>query len=146
MKRMLFATMVVSAVFVMASFSTQGFSQPLPDDIEIVEASASVAPKQAAFIGKWTGKWGGSLATILVVEEITDEGDVFFVYSWGKGRNFEPGFNRGVAKFKGDKLTFGTTAKFQFSLRKDGTMRGRRTAGGGTVTVKLKRVEEGGPL
>lgn len=142
MKRMLGATAVLSAVFVIATLSPQGFSQPLPDDIKIVKASASVAPEKAAFIGKWTGNWGGSnLPTILLVEGISDEGEVSVVYAWGNAYRVTPGFSRPEAKFKGDKLTWGTRPKFEFVLLDDGTMRGKRI-GGGTVIAKLKRAEE----
>lgn len=64
------------------------------------------------------------------------------MYAWGEYVTEEPGFVRRVAEFKGDKLIWAWgDAKFEFFIRGDGTMRGRRRQGGGVLIATLKRSE-----
>ena len=59
---------------------------PLPERIRIVPPDRRVAPKLAAFSGKWFGTWEGDakLEFILVVEAI-DPPHALVIVAWGNG-------------------------------------------------------------
>ena len=150
MKRTQIATMAFGTVLVVATSSAQVFSQPLPDNIRIVKPSASLSPEKAAFIGKWAGKWTSIGRTgdpgqpiLLVIEEIRDNGNVRLVYSWGRNTQnsfSKPGFGRPNVKFVGDKLAFSPQGnQHEFSVRADGTMRGKRSLPGGVFEATLTK-------
>jgi hypothetical protein len=105
----------VTVVFTMSFFSCALYPKPsaeelakipLPTDIHIVTPPADLPREIAAFSGKWTGKWDGVLASVLIVEEINDteakiilcQGNYSGPEGIGVGEAIEPGCRRILAK------------------------------------------------
>jgi len=107
---------------------------PLPDTIQLnmAPANPSLPSELAAFVGKWGGKWNGTLASNLYVESIEQDGAVKGVYVWDTAPNFRP--TRGASRFKGTIakgiLSWGTATKFEFLVRPDGKLQGSRSYDG----------------
>lgn len=52
------------------SIAIKSHLPPLPDDRQVVAPRSNVSPDVAAFSGKWSGRWAGTLDQVRVVESI----------------------------------------------------------------------------
>jgi hypothetical protein len=79
---------------------------PLPSEIRILPPGPDVSPERAAFLGKWFGRWDGSLSHVLIVEEIVaNPPRVMVVYAWGTNQVVQrPGWSRARGRFSGNDL------------------------------------------
>lgn len=60
----------------------QQTNAPLPDEIDITQPPSDVPKEHAEFVGKWQGRWGGTLDSYLVVKSVSDN-NADVIYSWG---------------------------------------------------------------
>lgn len=115
-------------------------SAPLPKfTISAPDPAASEQAQQ--FSGLWSGKWGSSLCSRLVILQIDANDVATGYYSWAKGSNFEAGNSEFEAKIIDGHLKFGTRATFDFWF-KVGTkteLIGKRNAGGSISRVVMRR-------
>jgi len=79
---------------------------PLPKEIAVVQPATSVPKEQAAFSGKWVGRWDNVLDSVLVVEEVTPMA-ALVVYAYGVAPErgiSRAGWTRVQAHFEGPDL------------------------------------------
>lgn len=96
---------------------------PLPPDTRIAAPAEGVAKGLAAFAGRWDGNWGGSLESIVVVEEI-DVHRAKLIYAWGDApaRGIVGGYARiegTVVPEQGPEITFAMPAKMAMRMNED---------------------------
>lgn len=105
---------------------------PLPDSAHITQPAPDVPAALAAFSGTWRGYWGGDLESLLVVERISRTGDAAGIYAWGAdpGGEFKEGNMTFQGRIANGVLTFGTQVRFDFTMKKDGSLAGRRIIDG----------------
>src|ERR1043165_4767237 len=56
---------------------------PIPNDAHVETAGAEATESQRQFLGVWTGRWGGELKHILIIEGVAPNGQARVVYAWG---------------------------------------------------------------
>ncbi len=143
MKGIFFASVLVAGLVLSRPLAPANAEEkcdnPLPD-VRVSAPGPDVPKEIAQFSGIWKGKWGARLCSTLVVETVDKDGIAELVYSWGRGRNFEPGYFAPNGKIRDEKLTFGTRAKFTFWITKEGNLAGKRVAGTGRSYVTMQKV------
>lgn len=110
---------------------------PLPWGVKVI-APVGVPRESAAFSGKWQGVWDETLASILVVEEITGN-EAKVVYAWGNAPAWRitSGFAEIKGTFEGSPLALvvrlprPATAVYQ--MRPDGKLDATYTMGSSSV-------------
>ena len=117
--------LILSAALIAACQTTGGFQPaPLPSNVAIEQPAADIAPEFATYSGTWRGKWGGSLDTYLVVEDV-DPPTADVIYAWGTNRNVErPGWMRRTGRFNDNELVvlLGPGVTTTFEMESDGTI------------------------
>jgi len=126
---LLVAMTVLMISFTHITNSSASSTIPLPDDLKVIPPNPSLPENIKALSGKWAGEWiwrGGSLQTILVVEEILSETKATIVYAAANGpwNRFEceiwtKGKKTGIF-FKGPD----SGRKFEFTLKDNGSLTG----------------------
>lgn len=136
--RLCFASILISCSLVALPAQAQTPHAPppptvkLPADIEpnIRQPGPEIPKEFAAFVGKWGGHWGGSLASNLYVESVSRTGDARGVYVWGTSKSVRtPGATKFRARIEDNVLSWGDSAKgigFEFKIRSDGKITGER--------------------
>lgn len=83
---------------------TKQSSAPLPDNIKISKSSGDIPEEKAEYIGKWQGRWGGTLDSYLVVKNVSeDRADV--IYAWGTNQYVnQAGWEPHTGYFRGGEL------------------------------------------
>jgi hypothetical protein len=119
----------------------------LPSDItiDIKPPSSDVPSQYAVFIGKWSGYWGGELASNVYVVSVTPSGSARGVYAWGISNLVKtPGAINFRARIEGDILSWGDVTGgigFEFKVTPDGKLKGERynhgTQQGAVVMSKM---------
>src|ERR1043165_4982031 len=56
---------------------------PIPNDAHVETAGAEATESQRQLLGVWTGRWGGELKHILIIEGVAPNGQARVVYAWG---------------------------------------------------------------
>lgn len=119
---------------------------PLPLDTKIVPPDAQLESAVAALSGRWDGNWGGSLESILVVEEI-DAQRATIVYAWADVpvRGWVGGFRRRQAivaagetveiRFGAEPVTF--TARLSTDVS---TMQMKRSTPNGVDVATFRKI------
>ncbi len=143
MKGIFFASVLVAGLVLSRPLAPANAEEkcdnPLPD-VRVSAPGPDVPKEIAQFSGLWKGKWGARLCSTLVVETVDKDGNAELVYSWGRGRTFEPGYSTYNGKIRDGKLTFGRRAKFTFWITKEGNLAGKRVAGTGRSYVTMQKV------
>ena len=109
----------------------------LPADItiDIQPPSPDVPSQYAVFVGKWSGYWGGELASNVYVVSVTPSGGARGVYAWGISNLIKtPGAINFRARIEGDILSWGDImggVGFEFKMTHDGKLKGERYNHGG---------------
>ena len=94
-------------------------------------------PSQYAvfLVGKWSGYWGGELASNVYVVSVTPSGGARGVYAWGISNLIKtPGAINFRARIEGDILSWGDImggVGFEFKMTHDGKLKGERYNHGG---------------
>jgi hypothetical protein len=83
--------------------ATRASRTPLPDDVQIVAAGATVPAPRAAFLGTWAGRWIRGFEHTLIVEKI-DGDTAFLIYSWGGAQDPRSGFRRSTGSFPEERV------------------------------------------
>ncbi|MGK7862375.1 hypothetical protein [Falsiroseomonas sp. E2-1-a4] len=98
--------------------------------------TAQVQTGPAAFVGRWTGYWGGNAESTLIVESISPAGEAVGSYQF-----MQTPPSRFQAPIEGNAFGFGSTFRFTFRLLPDGRMSGERRRPDGLVdTIRLSRI------
>ena len=118
----------------------------LPSNVRIIPPEATVFQQLAAFSGKWSGVWDGTLHHILVVEEITPPHAVV-IYSLGHRTPVavaQPGWDQVQGEFVDGalKLSLRRPATVMYRLQPDGTLDATYEWAGGISRANLMRVRE----
>jgi hypothetical protein len=134
------------------SSSAKGTTLPTTDTSRLVPSvnatitppGSSVPSQDAAFSGVWDGRWGGQLASRLIVEHI-DAASATVIYEWGDlAGPYE--FKRGSQRTTADVTAPGVihwfgVADMTFTMSKDRkTISGRYARPDGTSTVTMTKV------
>jgi serine/threonine protein kinase len=99
---------------------------PLPNNFAIQAPGSDVSAQAAGFSGAWVGAWGHQLAGALIVEDISANGAVHVIYSWGNA----PWFKAGCVNLTGTisnadlRLDPSFGPKVSYTLQPDGTLAG----------------------
>ena len=125
----------VIAAIALTSCQTPQQAAPLPENLTIQTDTSNVPDSQAAFLGRWHGRWGGTLDGYLVVTEVTPT-TAQVIYSWGTNRNVrDAGWVPRTATFEGEKLIVPVNKerdiKAVYEMNDDGTLTGIYTRPGG---------------
>ena len=103
-------------------------SIPLPDGIEVKPPSPDLLPELAGFSGVWGGVFRGSINTLLIVEEVTDQGArVVFGHGidedWGADKGHAARYQaevvNGALRFETDSPKQG---RINFKIRSDNAL------------------------
>lgn len=94
----------------------------MPPSMSVVAPAAGLAQRLAAFGGGWEGRWGGSLPSRLIVEQVYSTGAIV-VYAWGdhpQGR-FKAGWLRTRAAISPEGVLSWTSSgnSFRFVMAAD---------------------------
>jgi hypothetical protein len=140
----LMTALIIAVVLVVPVFGQS--EVPLPPDLRITPVVPDVPPERAAFLGKWYGKWDGTLSTVLVVEEISlDPPRVVVVYAWGSSRSVpQPGWSRGRGRFSGTQLIldrFQNGAQLIYRMLSNGDLDGTYELGSYVGRATLKKMK-----
>lgn len=119
-----------AAVLVLGACQAPQREAPLPgpDEISIQEPGPELPAKYAAFLGKWHGRWGGTLDGYLVVEEV-DPPAAHVIYAWGTNRNVDQaGYEELDAEFRDGSLYLPLNLErgitVTYTMNEDGTLHG----------------------
>ncbi len=118
----------------LAACQTAQQPAPLPENLTIQSDTSGLSESQAAFLGRWHGRWGGTLDGYLVVTQITPpNADV--IYAWGTNRHVsEAGWVERTAEFEGDKLVVPVNKerniKAVYEMKANGNLKGVYTRPG----------------
>ena len=115
---------------------------PLPD-LNVVSPAPDVPEEYAMFSGVWKGKWERRLCASFVIKTVGKDGNVEGVYSWGRGRDFDPGYSEFTSMIEDGKVKFRGRANFTFWLSeaRKGELRGERRARGQLSRVTMLRAK-----
>jgi hypothetical protein len=89
----------------------------------LISLGAWAQSAQSAFIGKWSGSWGGVNASTLDVMSVTEAGVARGVYT------FQDASSKFFAKIANGTLSWGDPVDgigFEFTLQPDGKLHGER--------------------
>ena len=120
-------------------FSEKELQERLPT---IIGPEEDLDPRLRALSGRWSGRWGGALASRLIVERIDAE-EATVVYSWGDHPSGS--FSRGWLRTKahvlaGGGIRFGEPEVFTFEIDdEEQALRGTREDSGGTSMIVMHR-------
>ncbi|MBT6426155.1 MAG: hypothetical protein HOK30_00710 [Rhodospirillaceae bacterium] len=115
----------------------------LPDDILIIPPKPEVPAELAAWSGIWHGKWGGTLCSSLAIELIEENGNVRFVYSWGRlESSFDPGFMASKGKIVDNELGWGSRVKLLFKMNIDKNIIDGEYHGRGLNFITMKKMTD----
>lgn len=119
---------------------------PLPGDLIVGVPAEAMKPEIARWYGAWSGKWGGQLDSVVIVEQLDADGTGQVVYAWADHIpwNITRGWTREQVTIEGDTMTldrFQNGAQASFKFRGDGALGGLyerkgRSGSYGTFTRK----------
>jgi hypothetical protein len=122
-------TTVVLMAFCAALPATAQPQLNIPSNIHIVPPAATVPAIDAAFVGKWSGQWGGTLASVLIVQQVDPSGKAIGTYFWGTDQYVTvPGSIPFVGQITNGTLRWngGANIVFQFRMAADGSINGEQ--------------------
>jgi hypothetical protein len=120
----------------------------LPNDLKVVDPSASVPSELRSLSGKWYGIWDETLEHVLAVEEINAADDIIFVYGYGTAPSWKilkAGWGRFKGKFESGALkgVLRNKAVVTYRLQPDGTLRATYEREGQVIRATLKKISGG---
>lgn len=142
-----FVLTITVSIFPMAS-GAQEFqcATAMPPDYQVTPPGSDVPEKFARLSGIWNGKWDGILCHVLIVEEVSTDGSVVAVYTWGTapGSNINTaGYVRLKGKFKVgslklDEFENGARASYRYA---DGKLNGVYANNSGFSKATLAKIQ-----
>lgn len=122
--------LLISGLACLRPFASFGQALPNLATATIEPPRIGIPPIYAQFVAKWGGYWGGTLASNLIVESMTEAGEWQAVYAWGTNQFVPtPGTRNLIGQITEGKLTWGDPLHgigFAFSVLSDGRLQGYR--------------------
>ncbi|HTR42335.1 MAG TPA: serine/threonine-protein kinase [Pseudomonadales bacterium] len=138
----------IGAAIIVMHVTASRTQTPLPDEFSIQPPSPEVSANAAAFSGAWVGNWGHELAGALIVEDVSSNGAVHVIYSWGNYTWFKAGWARETGIISNDVLRLDASygPKISYILKPGGTLSGTYQMGNMPPTPgTMYRVESTNP-
>jgi len=141
----------ITPLMLSATFALAGPDAPIPPDINMVAADASIPAPLAQYSGRWSGMWVGAgdrLNHVLIIEKISPEAFTA-VYAWGDSMgeygNTKAGWRRINGTVDNGKLAAKLgQANVSYEMNSNGTISGVFTNAKGFASKATLKKDAGG--